>query len=130
MTRDLQGLNLLPKLMVLHCHTLFILAIAAIAEAILGLTSAEQVPSLHRVAPRYLKLVTASNCLSFIYTDVFCAVGHYLALFCADFHSKCSYSVFKSVGEVLSSPLLLPIRLMLLAKHRLHMGLTPIEMGM
>ena len=85
---------------------------------------------MHRVAPRYLKLVTASNCLSFIYTDIFCAVGHYLALFCADFHSKCCYYVYKSVGEVLSSPLLLPIRLMLLAKHRLHMGLPPIEMGM
>ena len=47
----------------------------------------------------------------------FCAVGQYLALFCADFHSKCCYSVYKSVGEVLSSPLLLPIRLMLMAKQ-------------
>ena len=100
--------------MVLHHQILFSLVIA---EAILIQTSAELVPFLHRVAPRYLKLVTASNCLSFIYTDIFCAVGHYLALFCADFHSKCSYSVFKSVGEVLSSPLLLPIRLMLMAKQ-------------
>ena len=82
---------------------------------------------MHRVAPRYLK---ASNFLSFIYTDVFCAVGHDLALFCADFHSKCCYSVHKSVVEALSSPLLLPIRLMLLAKNRLHIGLPPIEMGM
>ena len=37
------------------------LAIAAIAEAILMRISAEQVPSLHRIAPRYLKLVTPSN---------------------------------------------------------------------
>ena len=42
--------------MVLHRQILFSLAIA---EAIL--TSAEQVPSLHRVVPRYLKLVTSSN---------------------------------------------------------------------
>ena len=34
----------------------FSLATAAIAEAILMRTSAEQVPSLQRVAPRYLKL--------------------------------------------------------------------------
>ena len=54
-TRDLQSLNLLAKLTVLHRQILFSLAIAAIAEAILMRTSAEQVPSLHRVAPRYLK---------------------------------------------------------------------------
>ena len=44
--------------MVLHCQILFSLAIA---EAILMQTSAEQVPSLHRVAPRYLELVTSCN---------------------------------------------------------------------
>ena len=60
MTRDLLGLNWLTKLMVLHCHTLFSLAIAAIAEAILMRISVELVSSLHRVAPRYLKLVTSS----------------------------------------------------------------------
>ena len=32
-----------------------------IAEAILMKTASEQVPSLHRVAPRYLGLVTSSN---------------------------------------------------------------------
>ena len=56
-TRDLQSLNLLVKLMVLDHHILFSLAIAAIAEAILMRTSAEQVPSLHRIAPWYLKVV-------------------------------------------------------------------------
>ena len=60
-TRDLQSLNLLVKLMVLHRQILFSLATAAIAAAILMQTSAEQVPSLHRVAPRYLKLVTSSS---------------------------------------------------------------------
>ena len=60
-TKDLYRLNLLEKLMVLHRQILFSLAIAAIAEAILMQISAEQVPSLHRVAPSYLKLVTSSN---------------------------------------------------------------------
>ena len=61
MRRDLQSLNLLAKLMLLHRQILICLAIAAIAEAILMWTCAEQVPSLHRGAPSYLKLVTSSN---------------------------------------------------------------------
>ena len=52
--RDAYSLNLLAKLMVLHRRILLSLAIAAIAEAILMRTSADQVPSLHRFAPRYL----------------------------------------------------------------------------
>ena len=60
-TRDLHSFNLLAKLMVLHCQILFSLAIAAIAEAILMWISAEQVPSFHRVAPSYLKLVRGSD---------------------------------------------------------------------
>ena len=52
---------MLAKLMVLHHQILFSLAIAAITEAILMQISAEQVPSLHRVASRYLKLVASSN---------------------------------------------------------------------
>ena len=51
---------MLAKLMVLHWQMLFSLAIAAIAEAILMRISVELVSSLHRVAPRYLKLVTSS----------------------------------------------------------------------
>ena len=60
------SVNLLAKLMVLHCQILFSLAIAAVAEAILMRTSAEHVPSLHRVAPRYLKLVTSSTVRPFM----------------------------------------------------------------
>ena len=45
----------------LHRQILFSLAFAAVAEAILMRTSAEQVPPLDRVVPRYLKLVTSSN---------------------------------------------------------------------
>ena len=61
MTRDLRSWNLFEKLMVLHQQILFSLAIAANAEAILMQTSAEQVQSLHKFVPRYLKLVKSSN---------------------------------------------------------------------
>ena len=57
-TRDLYSLNLHVKLMVLHCQILLSLAIA---EATLMRTSAEQVPFLHRVALRHLKMVTSSD---------------------------------------------------------------------
>ena len=50
-TKDLYNLNLFAKLMVLLCRVWFNLAIAAIAEAILMQISAQQVPSLHRIAP-------------------------------------------------------------------------------
>ena len=94
-------MNLLEKLMVSHHQILLSLAIA---EAILMRTSAEQVPSLHRVPPRYFKLVTPSNFWPFmllISTHVVCAVSHDFALFCADSHSICRCSVYESVGEVL-----------------------------
>ena len=58
-TRDLYTLNLLAKL-VLHHHILFSLSTATIVEAVLKWTSPEQVPSFHRVAPWYLKLVASS----------------------------------------------------------------------
>ena len=80
MTRDWYSLNLLAKLMVLHRQILLSLAIAAIAEAILMRTSAEQVPFLHKVAPRYLKLVTSSNLwpvmLIIICKDVIRTISH------------------------------------------------------
>ena len=70
MTRDLWSLNLLAKLIVFHRRIPLSLAIAAIAEAILNWTLAEQVPSLHRVAPSYLKLVTSSNFWPFMLISV------------------------------------------------------------
>ena len=60
------SLNLLTKLMVLHHQILFSLAIVAIVEANLMWTSAEQVPSLHKVAPWYLKLDTFSSVWPFM----------------------------------------------------------------
>ena len=61
MTRDLYNLDLLSKLIMLLCQILLDLTIAAISEAILMRISVERVPSLHKVAPRYLKLFTSSN---------------------------------------------------------------------
>ena len=58
------ALTLLAKLMVLHHQILFSLAIDA--QAILMQAAAEQVPSLHRFAPRYLKLVASSSFWSFM----------------------------------------------------------------
>ena len=57
----MHSLNVRAKLVVLHRQILFSLAIAAITEAILVRISAEQVPSLHMVAPRNLKVVKSSN---------------------------------------------------------------------
>ena len=58
MTRDLYDVNFLAKLINP--------VIAVIAGAMLLLISAEQVPALHRVAPRYLKVVTSWNFCAFI----------------------------------------------------------------
>ena len=65
----------------LFCQILFHLTIATIAEAMLILVSANQVPSLRRVAPMYLKLVTSSDNICI---NVIRAVAHDPALFCAD----------------------------------------------
>ena len=67
---------------------------------------AEQVPFLHRIVPRYLKLITSSNFWPFMLisacTDVVrLHVGHDLDLSYADFHSTCRCSVCESVGTVL-----------------------------
>ena len=102
-TRDLYNLNLFTKLRMLHCQILFSLATAAIAEAILMQTSAEQVPSLHRVAPRYLKLVTSCSFWPFMLISalMLCMLLGMISLFfCAGFHSTCQYSVYELVLEV------------------------------
>ena len=90
--------------MVLHRQILFSLAIAAIAEVILMWASAEQVPSLHRIAPRHSTLVTSANFWPFVLIiclGVVCVVGHDSVLFCADFHSVCCFSIYESFGEFL-----------------------------
>ena len=61
MTMDVQ-FELNPMLMELLRQ----MAISAIAEAILMRISAKQVPSLHRVAQKHLKLVTSSHFWPFL----------------------------------------------------------------
>ena len=64
--KRLAQLNLLAKLIVLLRQILFNLAIAAMAPAMLMRISAEQVPSVQRVAPRYLQLVISSYIWPFV----------------------------------------------------------------
>ena len=105
MTIDLYNLSLLAKLMVLYRQILFKLAVAAIVEAILKRISAELVPSLYGVAPRYLTLVTSPWHLAVhanICTGVVRAVGHDHTLFFANFFYICRCSLkTECVGEVL-----------------------------
>ena len=115
--------------MVLHCQIMFSLATAATAEAIPMWTSAEQEQTLYRVAPRYLKLVTSSTFWPFM------LIVSTLMLFML-LVTTLLFSVLTSIPYAVAlwvcwwswgSPLLLPIRLMLLANHRLHVGLPPME---
>ena len=81
--------NLLGKLMLLHLQILFN---CAIAEAILMQASAEQTPSLHRIAPMYLKLVTASSVWPFMLISalmLFVLLVMILLFFCFDLLSIC-----------------------------------------
>ena len=89
--------------MVLHHQILFSLAIIAIAEAILIRISTEQVWSLLRVAPRFLKLFTSSNFWSFM---PICALMLFVLLVVTLLFSVLTsipYAValYESVGEVL-----------------------------
>ena len=129
-TRELCSLNLLAKLMVLHCLVLLSLAIAAVAEEIQMWTSAEQVPSLHRVDPRYLKLFTSSNFWLFVLMSAPMFVLLVMILLFSVVISI-PYAVALSMSLLVkswSSPQLLPIRLMSSANRKLHMGFPPIEM--
>ena len=69
--------------MVSHRQILFSLAIAAVSEAILTRTSAEQVPSLLRVAPRHLELVPFVNFWPFMLISalILCVLFFMILLF-------------------------------------------------
>ena len=79
------------------------LAIAATAEAILMRTSAEQVPSLHRVAARHLKLVISSNFWPFMLISALMLfmLLVMILLFSVLTSIPCRCSAYESVGEVL-----------------------------
>ena len=83
--------------------------------------SAEQVPSLHMVATRYLELVTFSNFWLFMLIIA-------LMLFMLLVHSICRCSVYKFVGEVFKFKIVAAIRSMSSANRKLHIGLPPMEM--
>ena len=70
MTGDSCNLNLLVKPRVLLRQSLITLAIAVIDGAILLWISAEQVKSLHMIAPWYLRVVIASNFRPFMLISV------------------------------------------------------------
>ena len=57
-----------------------------------------------------------------ICTDVVHAVGHDLALFCADFHSICWCSVYESVCEVLKFPIAATHRINVFSKSSVAYG--------
>ena len=101
--------------MVLHRQILFSLAIAAIAEVILMWASAEQVPSLRRVAPSYLKLVTSSNFWPFMLISALMVFVLLVVILLFSVLTSIPYAVALSTSLLVrswSSPLLPPIRSM------------------
>ena len=98
MTNDWHSLSLLATLMVLYRPIVISLVIAAIAEAVWIRTTAEQVPSLHRLAPSYLELVTSANFWSFV---LIAALMLFVLLVMILLFSVCCCSVYESVGEIL-----------------------------
>ena len=104
---------------------------AAIAEAILMRTSTEQVSSLHRVSPRYLKLVTSSNLLPVPLIFALMLFVLLVAILLFSVLTSIPYAVDLSTSLLArswSSSLLPPIRSMSSANRTLHMSLPPVEM--
>ena len=119
--------------MVLHRRVLFSLAITATAEAILIRTSAEQVRSLHRVAPRCLKLITSSNFWPNMLISALMMFVLLVMILLFSMLTSIPYAVALSASLLVrfwSSPLLPPIRSMSSANRRLHMGLPPMGVDM
>ena len=118
-------MNLLAKLMVLHRYILLSLATVAIAETILMRTSAEQVPSYHRLAPRYLKVVTSPSFLPFMQISALMLFVLLVMILLFSVLTSIPYAVALSISLLmrsLSSPLLPPVRSMASANCRLYIG--------
>ena len=122
-------LDLVWKLMLLF-HTLVSLAITAVAVAIHIQISVLQIPSFVRVAPKYLKLDTSS---SFSPSIMMLTLALFvLFTFTLDFTVLISIPYAPTVAMSLlvssCSSLLLPtMRLILSAKHKLQIGLPPMD---
>ena len=83
--------------LILFFHTLESLAMAAVAVPIQMRISAVLVPSLDRVAPKYLKEVTVFD----VGCGIFSAVDHHFRFFGADFHAVRSSTVCEPVSQLL-----------------------------
>ena len=94
---------MLAKLMVLYRRILFSLTIAVIAEAILMRISAVQVPSLHRVAPRYLKLVTRFSFLPFTLLSALMSFVPLVTIFLFSVLTSVPYAVALSTSLLVRS---------------------------
>ena len=100
----------------------------AIAGAILMQTSAEQVLSLHRVALKYLKLVTSSNFWLFTLISALMLLVLLVMILFSSVLTSIPYAVALFMSLLVrswSSPLLPPMRSMYSANRGLHMGLKP-----
>lgn len=94
-TSDLYNLYFVWKLIFL----LHILANLAMAAAIRVWISKLQVPSLDKIAPKYLKLEFPF--INFDTDVTICIIDHYFGLLRADPYSICSCSLKKFIGQVL-----------------------------
>ena len=88
-------------------------AIAVLAETILTRTSSQKVPSLHSVAPRYLKLVTSSNFRPFTLISALMLFTLLVVTLLFSVLTSISYAVavYESVGDVLKFTVAAPVRL-------------------
>ena len=123
MSRDLRSLNLLVKLMVLHRH--------ATAEAILMWISDEQVPSLQKVAPRYLKLVISSTFWPFMLISPLMLFVLWVMILLFSVLTSIPYATALSMSLLVRSlkfTIAATNMINVIANHRLHMGLAPMEM--
>ena len=107
--KRLADLELAYEALSVDRQILFSLAITVIAEEILMQISAEQVPSLHRVAPRYLKLLFWSVMLIFALMLFVLLVTILLSSALTSIPYVIALSTSLLVRSE-SSPLLLPIR--------------------
>ena len=102
-TSDLYNLNLLAKLMVLHCQILFSPVTAAITETVLMQTSAEQVSFLHKVVSRYLQLVTSSNFWPFMLISALMLFVLLIMILLFSVLTSCPYAVTLSTSLLVRS---------------------------
>ena len=103
MTRDMYSLMLLKKMVVLLRQILCSPTTNAIAEAIVMRTSAELVPSLYRVAPRFLKLVTSISFRPFMLISALVLVVLFVMILLFSAQTSIPYAVALSTSQLVRS---------------------------